>query len=791
MDTDPSRLLIMYGSQTGVAESIAKTIHEKIVLNNAFNKLETNIVECNKYKRTGLKNGIFDEKRVVIVCSTTGNADAPDNCDRFWRFIKRRSHPTDLFKGLEYCVLGLGDTNYDKFCYMGEMIDKRMCELGATRFYHLGKADDAVGLETVVEPWIDGLLKIVNVKNALDVDNKNANKDTNMVSNFDAIFTGKATTTQINTTNNFSVNYCPLQPTEILANIQVDGKDLTSILPRVPSCDFNVVYSDVINSEKETTIISNNSVPNSPVNFGDKRKWTLSNPCKANIVGARYLTKGGSAVDRRVIHIDIKLPHQLETSGNTPRRDSFNNIIPALTYAPGDAVGIICPNDSKKVDWLLERLDLNKFADKYFELQRIGTVGTSKRAMRQANKAMGIPLNHRTPRLALTHHVDFSGPIRRSTIKKFACFCSDTSERLKMEKLGSPDGREEYTLLIECQKAGFAEVLAMFSSCKPTLESILNILPSLMPRYYSVASSPLDDPMLMSIAFTVLEYDLAIPRYSGDEVTHSNWLENEGDMIISKRKGLCTTWLEEICSPFLSQDINNVVKVVEPEIYIFVREAKEFVLPANTKWPLIFVGPGTGVAPFVGFLLQRAALKQKNAEEKQDVCSGYWRMGFEIEDEIEEDDGLGVASINNEYGKIHLFFGNRNKDQDFLYEEELMQLKDTGVLSSLHTAFSRDQEEKVYVQHRLKENGEMIAKAILRDNGYFYICGDGAKMAHDVDSALCEIIVMHGKKYYRNEQQEIVNIYDNNGNLTIEMAKYILNEMKQRQRYVKDVWSQL
>ena len=156
----------------------------------------------------------------------------------------------------------------------------------------------------------------------------------------------------------------------------------------------------------------------------------------------------------------------------------------------------------------------------------------------------------------------------------------------------------------------------MFSSCKPTLESILNILPSLMPRYYSVASSPLDDPMLMSIAFTVLEYDLAIPRYSGDEVTHSNWLENEGDMIISKRKGLCTTWLEEICSPFLSQDINNVVKVVEPEIYIFVREAKEFVLPANTKWPLIFVGPGTGVAPFVGFLLQRAALKQKNAEEK-------------------------------------------------------------------------------------------------------------------------------------------------------------------------------
>ena len=152
----------MYGSQTGVAESIAKGLHEKIVLANTSGNLETVIVECNRYKRTGLKNGIFDEKRVIIVCSTTGNADAPDNCERFWRYIKRRSHPADLFKGLEYCVLGLGDTNYDKFCYMGEMIDKRLSELGARRFYHLGRADDAVGLDSVVEPWIEGLLKTLN-----------------------------------------------------------------------------------------------------------------------------------------------------------------------------------------------------------------------------------------------------------------------------------------------------------------------------------------------------------------------------------------------------------------------------------------------------------------------------------------------------------------------------------------------------------------------------------------------------------------------------------------------------
>ena len=67
--------------------------------------------------------------------------------------------------------------------------------------------------------------------------------------------------------------------------------------------------------------------------------------------------------------------------------------------------------------------------------------------------------------------------------------------------------------------------------------------------------------------------------------------------------------------------------------------------------------------------------------------------------------------------------------------------------------------------------------------------GDGAKMAYDVDRALIDIIVTHGNKYFRNQQEEVMNVYDNDGNLTAEMAKYILKDMKERQRYVKDVWS--
>lgn len=125
-----------------------------------------------KVKMTGDENAsLIDKERggtprkalLVIVVSTTGNGEPPDNADRFWRFLKKRKHPNTLLKGLKFCVLGLGDTNYDKFCYMGKALDKRLPELGAERIYPLGCADDGTGLEQVVEPWLEGLSTALSI----------------------------------------------------------------------------------------------------------------------------------------------------------------------------------------------------------------------------------------------------------------------------------------------------------------------------------------------------------------------------------------------------------------------------------------------------------------------------------------------------------------------------------------------------------------------------------------------------------------------------------------------------
>ena len=97
----------------------------------------------------------FGKYGIVVVTSTTGNGDAPENADRFVRFIKRKTTPKDTFQHCAFAVLALGDTNYDQFCAAGKTIDQKLGDLGGTRVKPLGTADEATGLEDVVEPWVE------------------------------------------------------------------------------------------------------------------------------------------------------------------------------------------------------------------------------------------------------------------------------------------------------------------------------------------------------------------------------------------------------------------------------------------------------------------------------------------------------------------------------------------------------------------------------------------------------------------------------------------------------------
>jgi len=139
-------------------------------------------------------------------------------------------------------------------------------------------------------------------------------------------------------------------------------------------------------------------------------------------------------------------------------------------------------------------------------------------------------------------------------------------------------------------------------------------------------------------------------------------------------------------------------------VRVFVHPSHKFGLPAAEQ-PVIMVGPGTGIAPFRSFLQERAAAGCR--------------------------------------GKNWLLFGDQRSACDFLYREELNQYQRDGILTRLDTAFSRDQEKKLYVQHRMIENGAMMWQW-LTEGAHFYVCGDAQRMAADVDKALRQIVAEHG-----------------------------------------------
>ncbi len=180
-----------------------------------------------------------------------------------------------------------------------------------------------------------------------------------------------------------------------------------------------------------------------------------------------------------------------------------------------------------------------------------------------------------------------------------------------------------------------------------------------------------------------------------------------------------------VCSTFLAHRVNHEIPVS-----VFIHSAKHFRLPEDHSRHIIMVGPGTGIAPFRSFLHDRKA--------------------------------TGAT------GKHWLFFGDQRSETDFLYRDELETWHKEGTLHRFDTAFSRDQDKKIYVQHRMQEQAKEIY-AWLEDGAYFYVCGDASRMAKDVEQTLHEIIASQGAH-------------------EPEAAAAYIEAMKKEKRYRKDVY---
>ena len=206
---------------------------------------------------------------------------------------------------------------------------------------------------------------------------------------------------------------------------------------------------------------------------------------------------------------------------------------------------------------------------------------------------------------------------------------------------------------------------------RPTAQMLVELCESIRPRLYSIASSPLVHPGSIHLTVSTVRYQL-------NNRTHH---------------GAASTFLADR------------VRRHEP-VPVYVQSNPNFRLPENTALDIIMVGPGTGIAPFRGFLYHRDAQGAK--------------------------------------GRNWLFFGDQHAETDFLYDNEIERWRADGLITRLSTAFSRDQADKLYVQDRMIEAGAELF-SWLNSGAIFYVCGDSNRMARGVDQALHQIIGEHGR----------------------------------------------
>ncbi|MGY3491781.1 bifunctional cytochrome P450/NADPH--P450 reductase [Bradyrhizobium sp. USDA 4502] len=390
------------------------------------------------------------------------------------------------------------------------------------------------------------------------------------------------------------------------------------------------------------------------------------------LANSELQTKAGAhPSERSTRHIEVELPVSLK-------------------YRVGDHLSVVPRNDPTLVDSVARRFGFLP-ADQ-IRLQ----VSEGRRAQLPVGNAVSVG------RL-LTEFVELQQVATRKQIQIMAehTRCPVTKPKL-MAYVGDDEASAaRYRTELLAKRKSVFDLLEEYPACELPFHLYLEMLSLLAPRYYSISSSPAGEAQRCSVTVGVVE----APASSGRGIY----------------KGICSNYLAR--------------RRAGDTVHATIKETKAgFRLPDDNAVPIIMIGPGTGLAPFRGFLQERAARKAQGAT-------------------------LGPAM---------LFFGCRHPEQDFIYADELKAFAADGV-SELHTAFSRADGPKTYVQHLVAAQKDRVWE-LIQKGAIVYVCGDGGRMEPDVKATL-------------------MSIYRERTGVDTDAAARWIEEMGTRNRYVLDVWT--
>jgi len=394
-----------------------------------------------------------------------------------------------------------------------------------------------------------------------------------------------------------------------------------------------------------------------------------------------------------------------------------------LDYSPGD-IAVMYP---------INLFDIDKFCalmhydpNMLFKLMPAAATITARGQLPPPPPLFPTPC---TIRHALKYYLNILGVPTRRSVELLSFFCTNAEERDKLVEIGRrPDGADLYHSYLKREKRSFVELFEDFKSCKPPFEQLLSIIPFLIPREFSIASSPNAHDRDIHLAVAVVEFTSYYKR---------------------QRHGVCTQWLS-----LLVPGGSDIVPV---------RIKRGRVRPVPLNVPVIFVGPGTGIAPIMSLLHDRDVARR--------VSGGGGGCG-----------GDGGSSDGNDGGAENMpvmqdlvFFGCRHRGMDYLFQSELERMccggeETTRNFPKLCVAFSRDSPpNKVYVQHLIGQNSLAVWNIIdpTQGNGRIVISGSSQKMPQDVMKVIQRIVVLHGK-LSEKEANKFLKVMKNTGRCVIE-----------------------
>ena len=685
------QVTLLFGTQTGTAERFAKQLKAELLAISSGGseapQVDVDVVDCEEFDASK-RLAAGSTGLVLFLVATYGDGEPTDNAADLYNWLLKAAGEAERAAGaasgdeeekrkllplaeVSFGVFGLGNKQYEHFCAVGKRVHRAMTSLGATPVVRRGDGDDDDDIEGDFDGWKSELLAALAGSPLLGFKEEEAAA---------------------------GVPSAPATPSAAAA-----ASAPASIIPSASSVPCYAVAPS--KAKKPAPRLGGGGAHAAAAGAGAAAGSGPHSPALARVVAVRELHSPLS--ERSCTHVELDIGGGGGASSSS-----------APSYEAGDHIGILPSIPAEVAAEVTRALGLDPKAMVEISLPSSSSSSSSASSSSDLSRAP-CEASPCSVSDAIARFADVLGPVPKAGVAAFAAFAATAKDaaaelaRLSELLAPTPAGMALYKQW-HAHSRCVLELVREFPRTARSLPlgALLGgaVAPRLAVRFYSISSSPNCHP----------EDEGASSSSSSSRSSSSS--PSSSSVPSHRRVSVTAALVRETTATGRSHEgpASGGLRAckVGDEVAFFLRKST-FRLPSDAARPIVMVGPGTGLAPFRGFLQERAAILRKSKSS--------------------DNSGGGAAassSSSSSLGEAHLFFGCRSKDHDFIYREELERFERSGALTSLRVAFSREGPGKVYVQHLIAEKSAEVARLITEEKASVYICGDARAMARDVHSAL-------------------------------------------------------